>query len=163
MDAIILNLYGVVTLIILLVVLFVIYRKKIIVKFLRNENGVYKVIGTKSLKTNAEQIRYKNKTFHINPDKICYLETGKLFSTVFPVILIDYDKGNTLTLKDIKSRMDGEELDVFIGKKIIRQLTENLLFEKYDLIMWIVFFALGFLLGIFVYPYLPQPQPQGGM
>lgn len=142
----------------LIIVFFIIYRKKITVKFLRRENNQYKVVGEKTISPKDEKVRFEDKTFFLKPDYVSYLETGRFFNSYNPIIFIDYDTSKVLTFKGIKSKLSGEELDIFVSKNIIKQIVQRIISERLDLIILLIVFALGYMMGLFTYPYLPQPK-----
>jgi len=129
-------------------------KKKYIVRFLIKEKDIYTVIKSKRIQPTDKEISFRDKTYIIDITNPTYSKILKLF------FFIDINKSDDCQLsfvkKKITSKISPDDIDMVIGKHIIKQLTSNLTDTAFKTNLMYVIFGLimggliGFIAGGYV-------------
>lgn len=115
------------------------WSKRYIAVFLIKEQGKYQIIETKKIKPTQETISFKKKSHRIDIDDPIYQYGRKVY------YFFHFTKGQ-LTLRDkVKENQEPEILDMIIERKLVAQLTSDLLGK--DINEMIMFLGLGAAIG----------------
>lgn len=116
-------------------------KKKYIVRFLVKENDIYTVIKSKRIKPTDKEISFRDKGYIINITNPTYSKVLKLF------FFIDINKSDDCQLSFVKkkntSKISPDDIDMVIGKHIIKQLTSNLTDTAFKTNLMYVLFGLA--------------------
>jgi len=129
-------------------------KKKYIVRFLIKEKEIYTVIKSKRIQPTTKEISFRDKSYIIDTTNPTYSKVLKLF------FFIDIDKSDDCQLSFIKkkgnSKITPDDIDMIVGKHIIKQLTSNLTDTAFKTNLMYVLFglalggAIGWIAGGFV-------------
>ena len=129
-------------------------KKKYIVRFLIKEKEIYTIIKSKRIQPTTKEISFRDKTYIIDITNPTYSKVLKLF------FFIDIDKSDDCQLSFVKkkgsSKITADDIDMIIGKHIIKQLTSNLTDTAFKTNLMYVLFglalggAIGWIAGGFV-------------
>jgi len=115
-------------------------KKKYIVRFLIKEKDIYTVIKSKKIKPTDKEISFRDKTYIIDITNPTYSKILKLF------FFIDINKSDDCQLSFVKkknaSKITPDDIDMIIGKHIIKQLTSNLTDTAFKTNLMYVLFGL---------------------
>ncbi|MGV9141363.1 MAG: hypothetical protein ACOC1X_00330 [Promethearchaeota archaeon] len=116
------------------------WKKKYIAVLVIKEQGKYTLVGKKNITATTETVRFdKKKAFKIDIDNPIYQVKNKLF------YFFNYNRGQLSLRETVKKAEEPEVMDMIINKKIVEQLTSNLL--GIDFKQQLIYIAVGAIAG----------------
>lgn len=120
--------------------------------FLQKTQGVYFQVGRIRVKKDTTQVSYKKSSY---PIKASFFDGNK------PNIYLDIENGKVLNFNEKDIGLSPKVLDVLLADNmlanIVRGLSSFMGINVLVIVLLGVFFAIGLMLGLFIYPYMPSP------
>lgn len=116
-------------------------KKQYIAVLVVKEQGKYTVVKTKKITSTTDTVQFKNKkALKVNIDDPIYMNGRKLF------YFFNYNTGQLSLRESVEKAEEPEVMDMIINKKIVEQLTSNLL--GIDFKAQLIYIGIGALAGI---------------
>lgn len=115
-------------------------KKKYIAVLVVRVQDTYTIVETKKIEATTETVRFKKKkAFKIDIDNPIYQSNNKLF------YFFNYNRGQLSLRETVEKAEEPELMDMIINKKIVEQLTSNLL--GIDFKQQLIYIAIGAIAG----------------